>query len=330
MESVVVSAVALDRNEGKVTVVSVPDVPGTVAGIFETLLPAGIVVDMIVQNVSHDGHTDVSFTVPEADLAPRREAAARSRRRRGHRLGHLQGVVGRALGMRSHAGVAAKMFRILADEGINIDMVTTSTIKISVALAGALRRARAAGAARRVRAVGCRLAGRRVTPAREVQGVRGRGLRLAVLVALAGHRRWRRCESRTPPVGPGGLVTAAIVVDGRLFVRRGARCDDPRGGCPDLVADRPRARGSRAPIARCASDPELIARAESLPVDVNTADGAMRLQTPARASVRCSQQRIVRRPPVCERGRAPVASRASGPPPLRRIVGSSPHRVGGT
>jgi len=133
MESVVVSAVALDRNEGKVTVVSVPDVPGTVASIFETLLPAGIVVDMIVQNVSHDGHTDVSFTVPQADL-PRTETLLRERGDSVVTDPNICKVSLVGLGMRSHAGVAAKMFRILANEGINIDMVTTSTIKISVAL----------------------------------------------------------------------------------------------------------------------------------------------------------------------------------------------------
>ncbi|MBL4689350.1 MAG: aspartate kinase [Nannocystaceae bacterium] len=134
MESVVVSAVALDRNEGKVTVVDLPDVPGTVAGLFEALAEAGIVVDMIIQNAGHAGHTDVSFTVPESDLAEAEALLAA----RGDKVVTDPGIckvslVG--LGMRSHAGVASRMFRILATEGINIDMVTTSTIKISVAVA---------------------------------------------------------------------------------------------------------------------------------------------------------------------------------------------------
>ncbi len=136
MESILVSGVALDRNEAKVTITSVPDVPGTVAGLFGALGDAGIVVDMIIQNASRDGTTDVTFTVPEADLA--RVTAL---------LGELDvgggppalvtdpgickiSIVG--LGMRSHAGVAARAFRILADEGINIEMVSTSEIKVSV------------------------------------------------------------------------------------------------------------------------------------------------------------------------------------------------------
>lgn len=136
MESVVVSAVALDENEAKVTVLDAPDVPGTVARIFGELADAGIVVDMIIQNVSHDGRTDVTFTVPEADL-PQAQA-----RLQGIRIGGAElrlvtdreickvSIVG--LGMRTHAGVAARMFELLAAEGINIAMVSTSTIKISV------------------------------------------------------------------------------------------------------------------------------------------------------------------------------------------------------
>lgn len=133
MESVVVSAVALDRNEGKVTIEGVADVPGTVAGIFEALASAGIVVDMIVQNVSHQGHTDVSFTVPKTELS-RAESLLAARGDTVVTDPDICKVSLVGLGMRSHAGVASKMFRILAEEGINIDMVTTSTIKISVAV----------------------------------------------------------------------------------------------------------------------------------------------------------------------------------------------------
>ena len=134
MESIVVSAVALDRAEGKVTVVGVPDVPGTVAGIFELLADSGIVVDMIVQNVSHQGHTDVSFTVPKTELS-RAEQLLTDRGDTVVTDPSISKVSLVGLGMRSHTGVAAKMFRILADEGINIDLVTTSTIKISVVVA---------------------------------------------------------------------------------------------------------------------------------------------------------------------------------------------------
>jgi aspartate kinase len=136
MESVVVSAVALDENEAKVTVLDAPDVPGTVARIFGELADAGIVVDMIIQNVSHDGRTDVTFTVPEADL-PQAQARLEGLRIGGAELRLVTdreickvSIVG--LGMRTHAGVAARMFELLAAEGINIAMVSTSTIKISV------------------------------------------------------------------------------------------------------------------------------------------------------------------------------------------------------
>ncbi|MEM9457598.1 MAG: aspartate kinase [Myxococcota bacterium] len=138
MEDVVVSAVALDRNEAKVTLTRVPDVPGTVARLFEHLGAAGIVVDMIIQNAAHDGHTDVTFTVPEAELSRTQELLGSLPLPEGERPGAILtdprickvSVVG--VGMRSHAGVAAKTFALLAAEGINIQMVSTSEIKISV------------------------------------------------------------------------------------------------------------------------------------------------------------------------------------------------------
>ena len=138
MEDVVVSAVALDRNEAKVTLTRVPDVPGTVAALFEQLGRAGIVVDMIIQNAAHDGVTDVTFTVPEAELSRARTLLETIALPQGARPAAIftdpaickVSVVG--VGMRSHAGVAAKTFRLLAAEGINIQMVSTSEIKISV------------------------------------------------------------------------------------------------------------------------------------------------------------------------------------------------------
>jgi len=131
MESVVVSAVALDRNEAKITIERVADVPGSVAAIFEALAAVGVVVDMIVQNASTEGHTDVSFTVPGQELQRSVELLTA----RGSSVladADICKVSLVGLGMRSHAGVAAKMFRLLAGEGINIEMVSTSTIKISV------------------------------------------------------------------------------------------------------------------------------------------------------------------------------------------------------
>ncbi|MCX4242336.1 aspartate kinase [Paraliomyxa miuraensis] len=138
MEDVVVSAVALDRNEAKITLTRVPDVPGTVAALFERLGSAGIVVDMIIQNAAHDGFTDVTFTVPEGELSRARALLQGLELPAGVRPAAILAdpgickvsVVG--VGMRSHAGVAAKTFGLLAAEGINVQMVSTSEIKISV------------------------------------------------------------------------------------------------------------------------------------------------------------------------------------------------------
>jgi aspartate kinase len=136
MESVVVSGVALERNEAKVTLVGVPDVPGVVAKIFAAMSELGVVVDMIIQNAGADGRADVTFTVPEADLDRACDAlgavqfgAAPPEVRRDRDICKIS-IVG--LGMRTHAGVAAKAFAILAGESINVQMVSTSEIKISV------------------------------------------------------------------------------------------------------------------------------------------------------------------------------------------------------
>jgi aspartate kinase len=140
LESAVVTGVALDRNEAKVTLTQVPDVPGTIAAIFGKLAAADIVVDMIIQNASRGGSTDVTFTVPENDLK-RAVAVLRNIQLTG--AGPIEpidvlsdpeickiSIVG--VGMRTHAGVAAKAFEILGRENINIQMVSTSEIKVSV------------------------------------------------------------------------------------------------------------------------------------------------------------------------------------------------------
>jgi len=138
MEKLVVSGVTCDRNQAKIRVSGVKDQPGVAAELFGPLAEAGIVVDMIVQNTAHDGSTDMTFTVPHGDC-PRALAISQ---RVGPRLGGSSvesdegiskvSVVG--LGMKDHAGVASRMFRILADEGINIQMIGTSEIKISVVI----------------------------------------------------------------------------------------------------------------------------------------------------------------------------------------------------
>ena len=137
MERQVITGIAHDKNEAKITLTAVPDRPGSVAAIFGPLADGGINVDMIVQNVAHSaGSTDVTFTVPAADL-PRsiellgdaREAIGYERLVHDTRIAKIS-VVG--VGMRSHAGVASTMFRTLGERGINIQAITTSEIKVSV------------------------------------------------------------------------------------------------------------------------------------------------------------------------------------------------------
>ena len=138
MNDVLVSGVASDKNEAKITLVRVPDQPGLAAQIFGPIADAHIVVDMIIQNASEDGTTDLTFTVPKAD-----HKKALSIMEKALPAVHAKGitvdteiakvsVVG--VGMRTHAGVAAKMFQVLAAEGINIEMISTSEVKISVVI----------------------------------------------------------------------------------------------------------------------------------------------------------------------------------------------------
>lgn len=141
MEDVVIRGVSLDKNQAKVTVVAVPDHPGVAARIFKGLADAAINVDMIVQNVSHGTGkptTDLSFTVDKADLlkAQTRIESLQSEIGYGEvtaneKIAKLS-IVG--VGMRSHSGVAARMFETLANEAVNIDMISTSEIKISVVI----------------------------------------------------------------------------------------------------------------------------------------------------------------------------------------------------
>ncbi|WP_288116700.1 aspartate kinase [Novosphingobium sp.] len=137
MERQLITGIAADKNEAKVTLTRIADRPGAVAAIFGPLAAANINVDMIIQNIAKDkGETDVTFTVPLADLA-RTQALLEERK---DTIGYYRmlanskvakiSVVG--VGMRSHAGVAATMFRALADRGINIQAITTSEIKVSV------------------------------------------------------------------------------------------------------------------------------------------------------------------------------------------------------
>jgi aspartate kinase len=135
MEKVLVSGVAYNKNEARITVKRVPDRPGTAAQVFEPIFKADIIVDMIVQNTSEDGTTDLTFTVPKADFQKSLKLVSEVARQIGAEkvLGDENiakvSIVG--VGMRNHAGIAQKMFHVLAKENINIIMITTSEIKIS-------------------------------------------------------------------------------------------------------------------------------------------------------------------------------------------------------
>jgi aspartate kinase len=136
MEQPLISGVTANRNEAKLTVLGVPDRPGIAAGILGPIAEANIEVDMIVQNVGADGTTDFTFTVHRNDYERAREILGKLMKEMGAR--GVEGdnrivkisIVG--VGMRSHAGIASKMFSALANEGINIRMISTSEIKISV------------------------------------------------------------------------------------------------------------------------------------------------------------------------------------------------------
>ncbi len=138
MEDVLVSGVTVDLNEAKITLLRVPDRPGLAAKIFTPIANAHIVVDMIIQNASEEGFTDLTFTVPRTDY----EKALGMVRAVAPDIG-ARGVTSDTsvakvsvvgLGMRSHAGVAARMFQVLSKEGINIQMISTSEIKVSVVI----------------------------------------------------------------------------------------------------------------------------------------------------------------------------------------------------
>ena len=139
MEDPIISGVVTDVSEAKVTVHKVPDKPGVSARLFESLAAENVNVDMIVQNTSTDGTTDISFTVPKADMKVAGsivEAVGKEIGAAG--IGHDDKIAKVSLvgaGMKTSPGIAAKMFRVLADNGVNIEMISTSTIRISVVIA---------------------------------------------------------------------------------------------------------------------------------------------------------------------------------------------------
>jgi aspartate kinase len=139
MESAIVSGIAYDNSEAKITIRDVPDRVGLAAEVFSAIATAGINIDMIVQNISENGMTDISFTCPVNDLARLRPVLNGQICDLGVRDYVIDESVAKlsvvGAGMKSNPGIAAKMFRVLADAGINIDMISTSAIRISVVIA---------------------------------------------------------------------------------------------------------------------------------------------------------------------------------------------------
>jgi aspartate kinase len=135
MERVAVSGVTADRNQAKLTIVGVPDRPGIAARIFGPVAEANIIVDMIIQNVSQAAMTDISFTVPRADLPKAVDLVQRVAKEINAKSVAVTESIAKVslvgVGMRSHSGVAARMFTVLSREGVNIMMISTSEIKIS-------------------------------------------------------------------------------------------------------------------------------------------------------------------------------------------------------
>jgi aspartate kinase len=135
METVLVSGITYNKDEAKISVMRVPDKPGIASQLFTPLSHANITVDMIIQNVSHEGYTDLTFTVPHADFKKALKIVEEAAKEIGaggvasdESIAKVS-IVG--VGMRSHSGIASKMFQTMAQEGINIQMISTSEIKIS-------------------------------------------------------------------------------------------------------------------------------------------------------------------------------------------------------
>jgi aspartate kinase len=136
MEKTVVSGVTYNKNEAKITILNVPDRPGVASLIFQRIADADINVDMIIQNISQKGTTDISFTVFQNDLKKSKkalESIVKKIKAKGYIIDEKIGKVSAVgVGMRTHSGIASAMFKALADKKINIEMISTSEIKISV------------------------------------------------------------------------------------------------------------------------------------------------------------------------------------------------------
>ena len=135
METVLVSGIAYNKDEAKIAVMRVPDKPGVAAQLFSPLSKANIMVDMIIQNVSHEGFTDLTFTVPRGDFKKALKIVEETATRIGAAGVQTNESIAKVsiigVGMRSHSGIASKMFETLSAEGVNIQMISTSEIKVS-------------------------------------------------------------------------------------------------------------------------------------------------------------------------------------------------------
>ena len=135
LEKAIVSGVTHDVSEAKATIISVPDTPGVAARVFRALADAGVNIDMIVQNVSAEGATDISFTLPKSDLATAKPILDQLAADIGAKSSEFDDEIAKVslvgAGMKSHPGVAADMFEALADAGINIEIISTSSIRVS-------------------------------------------------------------------------------------------------------------------------------------------------------------------------------------------------------
>lgn len=135
METVLVSGIAYNKDEAKISVMRVPDKPGIAAQLFSPLSTANIMVDMIIQNVSHEGFTDMTFTVPRGDFKKALKIVEETAVKIGAAGVQSNESIAKVsiigVGMRSHSGIASKMFETLSAEGVNIQMISTSEIKVS-------------------------------------------------------------------------------------------------------------------------------------------------------------------------------------------------------
>jgi len=140
MEQAIISGVTYDISEAKITIRDVPDRPGVAATVFTRMSDANVNVDMIIQNVSEDGSTDISFTAPKTDLARAKRAVEDVVSELHARTWSVDESVAKVslvgAGMKTHPGVAAQMFRALAEADVNIDMISTSSIRISCVVEG--------------------------------------------------------------------------------------------------------------------------------------------------------------------------------------------------